>query len=227
MTDELATKSQFKPTPKLFGLAAKKAAEKAKLVQAGETIVIEPTEMKHRIGIVFDDSSSMGDKQIQDAIAGVEEFLRSCVAGETAVAIQPMNAGGLALNSNLPAVAVFTQRMRATGGTPLVLKLTDMLQANPLTRAIVFSDGQPNSYSLEQYKKLIGFERPVDTVYIPSGYINEEAEAFMRKLAEDTGGIYLRLESGKSNFRTAFKYLSPGLRYMLADKSFVTKLEGR
>ena len=227
MTDELAIKTQFRVGQKLTGLAAKKAAAKVELAKAGEPIVVEPTEMQHRIGIIFDDSGSMSSVQINNAIEGVEEFLRSCVAGETAVAIQPLCASGLQLNSNLPAVAIFTKKLHSSGGTPLVAKLTDMLVANPLTRAIAFSDGAPNPYTPEQYERILGFKIPVDTVYIPSSYVEETAEAFMKKLAGDTGGIYLRFEQGKSNFRTAFKYLSPGLRYMLADKSFVAKLEGR
>lgn len=215
----------FIPGQRLTGLAAKRAAAQEK---TGAQVVIDPTEMKHRIGIVFDDSSSMGDEQNKDAIAGVEEFLRSCVANETAVAIQPLNKDGLRLNSNLPAVAIYVKGIRSTGGTPMIRQTNEMLVTNNLTRAIVFSDGAPtDNHSEAFYKKLISYRIPIDTVYIPNSYIDPNAESFMRKLAADTDGIYLRFERGKSNFRTAFKYLSPGLRYMLADKSFVAKLEGR
>jgi hypothetical protein len=230
MSNELTIKDDnkpavFKPGARLLtGLAARKAAA---LEKAGKPQIIEPAEMKHRIGIVFDDSVSMGTEQNQDAIAGVEEFLRSCVANETAIAIQPLNKDGLRLNTNLPAVAIYVKGIRSTGGTPLVAQTNEMLYHNNLTRAIVFSDGQPASYPESAYQKLLRYKIPIDTVYIPSGYVEERAEEFMKKLAFDTGGIYLRFERGKSNFRTAFKYLSPGLRHMLADKSFVAKLEGR
>lgn len=225
MNNELSVKAPFKPTQKLTGLAAKKAAIRE---SKGETEEIQPLQMKHRIGIVFDDSGSMGDGQIADAIEGVEEFLRSCAPNETAVAIQPLNKDGLRLNSNLPAVAIYVKGMRATGGTPMIRQTLEMLTANNLTRAIVFSDGAPtDNRNKELYNKIIGHGIPIDTVYIPSGYVDASCEKFMQKLAANTDGIYLRFERGKSNFRTAFKYLSPGLRYMLSDKSFVQKLEGR
>lgn len=225
MTNELSVKAPFKPTQKLTGLAAKKAAI---LAEKGETMEVQPHQMKHRIGIVFDDSSSMEGEQITDAIEGVEEFLRSCAPNETAVAIQPLNKDGLHLNSNLPAVAIYVKGMRATGNTPMIRQTLEMLTANNLTRAIVFSDGAPTDNRNEAlYSKIIGHGIPIDTVYIPSGYVDASCEQFMQKLAADTDGIYLRFERGKSNFRTAFKYLAPGLRFMLADKSFVQKLEGR
>ena len=223
-------KPAFRVGQQLTGLAARKAKAEAEaklaLEKSGVVEIKEPTanDMPHRIGIVFDDSSSMSNEQIQDAIEGVEEFLRSCTKDQTAVAIYPMNKSGLPLVKNLPAVAVFTKGLRSSGGTPLVDTAENMLRDNNLTRAIIFSDGEPNH---ERTENIINKGIPIDTVYIPDGYVSPSAEAFMQKLAKDTDGIYLRFERGKSNFRTAFKYLSPGLRHMLADKSFVAKLEGR
>lgn len=208
----------------LTGLAARKAALEA--TGAVDVSVREKSanEMKHRIGIVFDNSGSMYGKQLEDAKAGIEEFLRSCTKDQTAVAVAPLHGEALLLSKHLPAVAVMCKAIEAAGGTPLVQTAKKMLNTNRLTRAIIFSDGAPNDYD---FKPLL-VDIPIDTVYIPeAGYISESAEKFLRDIAEATGGIYLRFESGKSNFRTAFKYLSPGLRYMLADKSFVQKLEGR
>lgn len=225
MSNEITKHQPFIPGRKLTGLAARKAAA---IEVSGQPAPIEPADMKNRIGIIFDDSSSMGHTQIQDAIAGTEEFLRSCTPNETSVAIKPLNKEGLRLNSNLPAVAIYVKGLYASGGTPLVSSLANMLAENKLTRAIVFSDGEPQAYPESLYGTVLEYKIPVDTVYIPSTYgVEEKAEAFMKKLAADTGGIYLRFQQGKSNFRTAFKYLSPGLRHMLADKSFVAKLEGR
>jgi len=231
MNNELGpVKPPFRVGTQLTGLAAKKAAalEAAKAAGQNIPVVIAPEDMPNRIGIVFDDSGSMQHEQIKDAHEGVEEFLRSCIKDQTAVAMFPMNREGLPLCSNLPAVAIFTKGIHATGGTPMLRTINKMLKSNNLSRVIVFSDGSPIDNTDENYAKVIEFKRPVDTVYIPlSGQVDFRAETFMKKLAEDTGGIYLQLERGKSNFRTAFKYLSPGLRHMLADKSFVAKLEGR
>lgn len=214
----------FKPT----GLAAIKQAAKNELMAQGKAIVKNADEMEHRIGIVFDDSGSMSRAQIEDAHGGIEEFLRSCTKDQTAVTIQPLNAAPLLLSSDLPALALLVKSIRATGGTPLVKRLNEMLSRNSLTRAIIFSDGSPNTYQEEEYEKILGFHIPIDTVYISdSQYKAQRAIEFMKKLAQNTDGYYLEFERGKSNFRTAFKYLSPGLRYLLADRSFVNKLEGK
>ena len=208
----------LKPT----GLAARKAAAQSEALAAGKTITITPQEMEHRIGIVFDDSGSMSSR-MSDAHKAVEEFLRSCEKDKTAVAIYPMNESPLALSSNLPALAILVQKIHATGSTPLLQTLKDILRKENLTRAIVFSDGQPdNDRGIETIAE---FKKPVDTVYI--GRDNPYAEDFMRRLAEATGGIYLKFDPNSPNFRNSFKYLSPGLRYMLADKSFVEKLQGK
>jgi len=211
-------------TQKLTGLAARKAAA---LAQAGIQEVAAPktaAQMEHRIGIIFDDSGSMQHAQREDAKAGCEEFLRSCEKDNTAVAVYPLASEPIQLCSNLPAVAIMIRGISEAGRTPIVSKTKKMLLKNNLTRAIIFSDGAPDN---SNYSELLAFKVPIDTVYIPNSYISEDAVKFMKSLAQETGGIYLQFERGKSNFRTAFKYLSPGLRHMLADKSFVDKLEGR
>ena len=102
-----------------------------------------------------------------------------------------------------------------------------MLRGNKLTRAIVFSDGSPDSSYTDNVVATCRENKiPVDTVFI--GNANDTiALNFMKKLAEDTGGIFMHFDPAKSNFRTAFKYLSPGFRAMLADKSFADKLQGK
>src|SRR5271155_3994082 len=229
MSNELTQHSGrgiFRPGA-LTGLAAKKAA----LAQAQLALKPEersPNAMEHRIGIVFDESGSMRAPQLAMAKEGVEEFLRSCERDKTAVAVYPLssNSKKIELCAQLPAVAMMVKQIATGSTTPLVQRLQEMLAQNNLTRAIVFSDGQPDSYKYEQYESILASKIPVDTVYITS-IIREPEVAFLKKLASDTGGIYLQFEQGKSNFATAFKYLAPGMRYMLADKSFVAGLEGR
>lgn len=213
-----------RPGVKLTGLAARKAAANALSAEKRE---LTPNDMPHRIGIVFDDSGSMGIEQSRDAKEGCEEFLRSCTKDQTAVAVYPMTDPALPLCMNLPAVAIMVKQIYGGGVTPLVQTLAKMLKHNSLTRAIVFSDGAPNGFQPELYEQVLSYKIPIDTIYIPDSYSDPRAEAFMQKLAENSSGIYLKFERGKSNFATAFKYLSPGLRYMLADKSFVASLEGR
>lgn len=222
---------KFTPRGPLTGLAAKKAAAEAaakELEKTGEqeVKVRGVGDMEHRIGIVFDDSGSMGSgvgSKFENAKKGVEEFLRSCGKDNTAVAIYPMFGGEIKLTINLPAVALFTAGIPLGGGTPLLETLKKMKDENPsLTRAIVFSDGQPNNSRFSDYGIPRGWDLVVDTVFIGSS-----GEDFMRKLAELTGGIFLKFDPSKSNFATAFKYLSPSMRHLLADRSFIDKIEGK
>src|SRR5271163_2900052 len=130
--------SEFKFTPKKTGLAAileqqeaERAAE-AKLQTINkdadksteqkareENGYVEPELVKHRIGIVFDDSGSMMGQKIKDARDGCKEFLRYCGKNETAVAVYPMNLDALAIDTNLPALAALIEHIEATGGTPM------------------------------------------------------------------------------------------------------------
>jgi uncharacterized protein YegL len=210
----------FKPT----GLAAKIAAAKAApQVEPERPKEPGPQDAEHRIGIVFDDSGSMFGKKLDDAKAGVEEFLRSCEKDKTAVCIYPMDGEKLPLTLNLPALGILVKKLEINSSTPLRATLERMKKENALTRMIVFSDGIPDNDNLEGINKDFGI---VDTVFISSySYAGSKARTYMKTLAELTGGIFLEFKAGSSNFRTAFKYLSPGLRYMLADKSFVEQIQ--
>jgi len=232
MDNELAIK---KPPFRMgvVGLAAKKAAAAAKAaeekpVDQRTVPLLPPAEMPDRIGIVMDDSGSMGSTKMRDAHSGIEEFMRCCKPTTTAVAVYPMNRGAINLNTKLPETAIMVANIHATGSTPLLETLDKMIEAEPLTRAIVFSDGSPNNeYTFnEVVAKCVAKEIPVDTVYIAdTNYENTMAENFMRRLAEATGGIFMKFEAGKSTFKNSFKYLSPGMRAMLMDDNFKARVE--
>jgi Mg-chelatase subunit ChlD len=225
-----------KPKPygvKPVGLAARKAAAEAKGEYKIPTSDLPAKDAQYRIGIVFDDSGSMYGHKIKDAHEGTEEFIRNCDPSNTALAVYPMNAASGAqqysLSRKLYDIAQGVKHYSPTGGTPLYETLELLLKAENLSRAIVFSDGSPNWGDASDYKEssiatAIEHSVPVDTVFI--GTKNDtEAIAVMQEIAERTGGVFLIFEPGKANFRTAFKYLSPGYRAMLADKSFVAKVE--
>ena len=134
-----------------------------------------------------------------------------------------MNAGALRLSTDLPALAVLIKGIDATGSTPALETLDNMLISENITRAIVFSDG---SYSDMHFHNVVAKckakDIKVDTVYIGSGDSEQ-----MKALAEATGGYYLHFQPGLSSFRDSFKYLAPAYRAMLADKSFVDKITGK
>lgn len=222
MSNEIAVKKSPFRVP--VGLAARKAAAAA-IEPAREAVTIEPDKMPDRIGIVFDDSGSMYGT-IEDAHLAVEEFLRSCKPATTAVAIWPMNVSYLKMCTDLPQLAIQVKNIQATGGTSILGTLDKMRQCENLTRAIVFSDGEDSDYNFEGI--ISGYQTakiPVDTVYI--GPESERAIRLLKRIAEATGGIFLHFDPKKSNFRESFKYLAPGYRAMLADKSFADKIQGK
>jgi Mg-chelatase subunit ChlD len=240
------TEGGFKFTPKKTGIAALLEAEEAKKREAAALITtekpktkaeleriasgfVEPELAKERIAIIFDDSGSMSGQKIKDAHAGVTEFLKYCQRNSVAVAVHPMCREAIELDTNLPKIAALTQLIDANGGSTPMFKTWREAQAasNPAyTRMIIFSDGQPDAESENQEEKTIvksiEMKVPVDTVYI-SDYDRENN--ILKEIAERTGGFYLKFDRNKVNFRDAFKYLSPGLRLQLADKSFRDKLQ--
>jgi Mg-chelatase subunit ChlD len=236
MSDKLVPIDKNKPKPygvKPVGLAARKAAVAAKKPEQVISSDLPPATAQHRIGIVFDDSGSMYGHKIKDAHAGTEEFIRNCDPSSTAIAVYPMNADcghiQYSLTRKLYEVAQGVKAYAPTGGTPLFETTELMLKAENLNRAIVFSDGEPNHKDVDSFKETaiataIEHKIPVDTVFI-GNKDNTYAIALLQEIAERTGGVFLIFDPAKVNFRTAFKYLTPGFRAMLADKSFVAKVE--
>lgn len=220
--------------PKLVGLAARRAEAEAELALTAKAPIkyLPASEASERIGIVFDDSISMSPENNANARAGVEEFLRSCKPNQTAVAVYPMNGTKYDLTTDLPALAILVDSIRSSGGTPM-FQTAFALTQKPVTRIIIFSDGEPTDRgakkefvdNLKRVEARREIKIPVDTVFI--GRKDSPGYFTMQNLAEELGGIFLHFSTETANFRTAFKYLAPVNRHMLADKSFVAKLEGR
>ena len=200
-------------------------------------------------------ANGVSSTKMEEAKKGIVEFLRNCVPNKDAVAVHLLNLPYqanfedyasdednqltqfkmpdiimnavlttdlvlLASNVDIPAI-------RPTGGTPLYEKIYDTLEAEPkLSRMVAFSDGQPNSTAKEGVAISLAkrYKVPIDTVFF--GASSELGATYMKRLAEETGGIYIAFDPAKGvDFATAFKYLSPGKRLMLMDKSFKEKLE--
>lgn len=197
-------------------------------------------EVPEKIRIIFDDSGSMSGDKIKDARAGCIEFLRNCVLNQTACAVHILNpefATDLidltSLTTNLPALSVLIEKIRATGGTPLTKILWKALKADPkATRLIVFSDGAPTDDYEHNKEQIFAFaienKIPVDTVLIwdttrYSSYqvqtpVEEHYEyRTLKELADKTNGYFLVFDRSKVDFKSAFKYLAPNLRGKLSD----------
>lgn len=231
MSDELMKKEDapkpFKLGVNSNGLAARKkaAAESKALTNNPNEPTLPPAKMPDRIGIVMDDSGSMSGQPMKDAHEGIEQFLKNCKPTTTAVAVYPMNAAELKLCTTLPALAQLVKNIHASGGTPALETLRMMLSKESLTRAIMFTDGGYSNYSFnETVRECKDKNVPVDTVFI-GPEIDFRAIEQLKQLAEMTGGVFMHFIPGKSNFATAFKYLSPGFRGLLMDEETRKKVE--
>ena len=235
--------------------AAMDAAKAASKGTSAESVALEryisPDKCPDRNRIVFDDSGSMSG-QITNAKKGVVEFLRNSIPNHTAVAVHFMNTRewSTALRSDLPLLGKdIEEASLVSGSTPFFNTMKRALEAKPvLTRLIAFTDGAPGdtlraeeSDELQMFSadfpykesanviikisKAIGGDKPIpiDTVYF--GSYNERPMNLLKYLADSTGGFFLHFDPTKVNFKTAFKYLTSGLRLQLTSGSFRAALE--
>jgi len=228
--------------------AAREAATAAKAAKSGEshtpTKYVSPDACSDRTRIVFDDSYSMSD-HIKDAKDGVVEFFRNCIPNQTACAVHFLDTDDpekllSSLQTNLPALGGELLDFKlAMGGTPLYTRMNEVIQLQ-LTRMVAFTDGSPtDTHHLVPYKgneenqfadadviiaKAVEKKVPIDTVFFGSANSTKEIE-LLKYFAEKTGGYFLHFDPAKVNFATAFKYLAPVNRLMLASESVRKEIE--
>lgn len=231
MSDNALEKSIKLPIKKV-GLAAKiHEAQK----QGNEPGVMKnPMDCTHRLGLVFDDSGSMSGV-MDKAQSAVDTFLKNSNPNETAIAVYPLCTPPKSLICNFVAVYMYVMGLKATGGTPLYGTLLDMLEKEPITRAVAFSDGEPtdtyryvqsndatpSNQNMEErtIEKYCAKKVPIDTIYVGYGEGTK-----LQTLSEKTGGIFLKFTDMES-LKSGLKYLTPQFRGMLADPSVKEKLE--
>lgn len=193
--------------------AIKKVGLAAKLEGAQSALMLDVPTMTNRIGIIFDDSGSMAGKEINDAHDGIDAFVKNCNSADTALALYPLNMPSKSLTLDFADIALYGKNIPATGGTPLYSKLLQLINMEPITRAIAFSDGGPTDQEEDSIPAYIKKKIPIDTVYLGSSE-NDPGAVVMKSIAERTGGIFLHF-TDTSVFAKAFKYLTPAYRAML------------
>jgi len=200
---------------------------------------IDPKTVSNRLGLVIDDSGSMGDDGMDNAHKAVQGFTANCDMKDTSIAVYPLNANSKSLVCDFDLVNLYVNGLRATGGTPIYTVLEKLITNESITRAILFSDGSPtdsnciekdndgwSSRSSEFAKKVIKLynkkEVPVDTIFIgtegSSGY-NE-----MKELARLTNGIFINFKDSNS-LATGLKYLSPRYVSLLANAEIKERIQ--
>lgn len=197
-----------------------------------------------RYRIIFDDSGSMNGDKIKDAIEGIIEFMRNCIPNQVAIAIHPMNALPQSttltkMSTDLPTMARSVKNLKATNFTPLFRTWRAALTEQPrATRFIIFSDGSPDpddksNYMHETISMAIEARTPCDCIYIEAAEAGKTTAeiakmpgaVLLAKIAKATGGIFMIFDKTKMDFKTGFKYLTPGRRLLLTDASFRSDLE--
>jgi uncharacterized protein YegL len=179
----------------------------------------------HRIGIIFDDSGSMCGERITAAHQACEIFLKHCNSTDTAVFVVPMNEALISATNDHFSLNLLISKIMDTGGTPLygsMRKALDYERPNFITRAVLFSDGSPSDSDVGIIQSYVEKKISVDTVYI--GGRDNSDNSVLQNISERTGGVYMKF-SDMEKMKAAFKYLSPGYRGLLADKSFVENLQ--
>lgn len=205
---------------------------------------IDPKTVPNRIGIVLDDSGSMGYEGMQNAHKAIKGFTNSCTLTDTSIAVFPLNAKQQTLTCDYDILNAYVTGIGATGGTPVYGILYNLIEVESITRAVVFSDGEPTDssclsgepqdnndfyYGSKDPKKAMEViavyqrkEIPIDTIYIGPDATKGYRE--MKKLAELTNGTFIHFKD-MSSLSTGLKYLSPKYRALLANPEIKAKIE--
>ncbi len=222
--------NEITPTVKIGSMVKKVGIQGTRAAAAEKMRGVDANEVPNRYCIGFDDSGSMSGDPISDAKKGVAGFLGSCNPTETSVAIYPFCAAPQPLVVMYDVINAYVGGLKATGGTPLYTTMLRILNEVKVTRAILFSDGEPtdelNGYGEELRKndelaiaKAIEMRVPFDTCYIGNG-----DSPVLKNIAEKTGGIYLKFDSTMS-FAKNLKYLSPKYVALLANAELKERIQ--
>ncbi len=175
-------------------------------------------ELPNRIGLMLDCSGSMGGEKIEHLRQAYDAFTNMLNLNDTALAVCHFGFGedakhDMALTTDKTLIMVTGMGLLASGSTPMAQAMERMISTQPVTRCVLLSDGQPDSEE-RAYAQAESFKEaavPVDCVHIGHGSYGEDV---LRKIAEMTGGIYIKF-SNTENFAKFFSYLTPTGRLRL------------
>lgn len=223
------------------GLAANREAYNEKMKS------IDPTTVPNRLGVVMDDSISMGHDGMEKSHQAIKGFTNTCNPLDTSITIYPMNEKEKPLTCDYDLLNMFVVGIWANGGTPTYGTLERMYKTENITRGILFSDGEPTDSSVladkkreetnddfwygkktnELAMKVVGLanekKAPIDTIYI--GYSKEDkGYREMEELARLTGGTCIHFKDAAS-LSSGLKYLAPKYRALLANPDIKARIE--
>lgn len=242
MTDSITKVSSNKPPMGGLrkGIMANKESFDKKMAET------KPEEVPNRLGIVLDDSGSMGTDGMENAHKAVRGFTNSCNMLDTSIAVVPLNKASQPLTCNYDLLNMYVSSIHATGGTPIYRKLDEMITNVKITRGVLFSDGDPTDSSIladekktetnndfwyghrtsaqakEVLQKYVAKEIPIDTIYI--GIEESSGYKEMKRIAEITNGTFIHFKDTNS-LSTGLKYLAPKYRALLANPDIKKRIE--
>jgi len=238
MADETALKIPVKPP--IGGLRKGILQNKVNFDNAMKEV--DPKTVPNRLGMVIDDSGSMGLDGMKNAHDAVRGFTNNCSMQDTSIAVYPLNENSKPLSCNYDLVNLYVSSLHATGGTPIYKILDKMIESENMTRAVLFSDGSPTDGSLmtdyekkdsfynrpfataeAAIKKYIAKEIPIDTIYIGESDVSDGYKE-MKKIAEMTNGTFIHFKDSTS-LSKGLKYLAPKYRALLANADLKAKVE--
>lgn len=211
-----------------------------------ELKTIDPKTIPNRIGIVLDDSGSMGHNGMNNVHSAVKGFTNNCNIRDTSIAVYPLNAGAKSLICDYDFINLYVSGIWDTGGTPIYEKLKSLIESEEINRAVLFSDGEPTDSSIliedtsdmpdtiksvfykenKLAKKVINIylekEIPIDTIFI--GRENNQGYKEMQKIAELTKGTFIHFKDTTS-LSTGLKYLAPKYRALLSNPEIKARIE--
>ena len=106
------------------------------------------------------------------------------------------------LSFNAPMLTLAVGGLTAAGGTPMAATITTVITEQPITRAIIISDGDADNANaaLNEARQYVEAGIPIDCVHIGD---ETQGEQLLQDIAKLTGGIYLKFDNVE-NFSKSF-----------------------
>jgi|SRR5215469_4387606 len=181
------------------------------------------TEMPHRIVVIADFSGSMDSSsgtgtqktKMECLKDGIQDFALRSDPTTTAIAVESFPSGfRIDLTTDNQQVMLRMYGASTLGDTPMGTGLSVGLQMHSPTRGLLISDGEATDGDASYDQARIYREReiPIDCVHIGTSSGGEER---LKKIAEITGGMYLKFRDSVS-FSESFHFLLPESREQIA-----------
>jgi Mg-chelatase subunit ChlD len=173
---------------------------------------VDPFGLPNRIVIMIDQSGSMGGEPIKLLENAVQDFVQKSNPSDTAIAVESFpEETSIEMTNDKMKLWMLCMGLRGSGGTPMYECMRKALDIK-MTRAIIISDGQPDSSPRDMAVEYKNKNIPIDTVHIGESSYGEDC---LKEISEITGGLFVKFKDIRS-FSTAFAFLLPETRAQAA-----------